>query len=113
MGETAAAIETTYATESPSSRGQFERDRKSMPGGAKGAYYYAPYPLTMQRGEGCYLYDIDERRRIDFANHHTGQIVGHNNAAVHAAVEAQLTRGIALGAPTGVEGRWPRRCAAV
>ena len=103
MAETATAIEQTYATESPGSREQFERDRKSMPGGAKGAYYYAPYPLTMQRGDGCYLYDLDERRRVDFANHHTAQILGHNNAAVHAAIEAQLTRGIALGAPTGVE----------
>ena len=57
----------------------------------------------MQRGEGCYLYDIDERRRVDFANHHTGQILGHNNPAVNEAVQAQLTRGIALGAPTGNE----------
>ena len=103
MEQTATTIEATYATESPSSREQFDRDRKSMPGGAKGAYYYAPYPLTMQRGEGCYLYDIDERRRVDFANHHTGQILGHNNPAVNAAVQAQLTRGIALGAPTGNE----------
>ena len=46
---------------------------------------------------------IDERRRVDFANHHTGQILGHNNPAVNAAVQAQLTRGIALGAPTGNE----------
>ena len=50
MGETATAVETTYASETPSSREQFERDRKSMPGGAKGAYFYAPYPITMQRG---------------------------------------------------------------
>ena len=103
MEQTATTIEATYATENPSSREQFDRDRESMPGGAKGAYYYAPYPLTMQRGEGCYLYDIDERRRVDFANHHTGQIIGHNNPAVNAAVQAQLTRGIALGAPTGNE----------
>ena len=103
MEQTATTIEATYATESPSSREQFDRDCESMPGGAKGAYYYAPYPLTMQRGEGCYLYDIDERRRVDFANHHTGQILGHNDAAVNAAVQAQLTRGIALGAPTGNE----------
>ena len=103
MDQTATTVEATYTTESPSSRQQFDKDCETMPGGAKGAYYYAPYPLTMQRGEGCYLYDIDERRRVDFANHHTGQILGHNNPAVNAAVQAQLTRGIALGAPTGNE----------
>ncbi|MDE0428316.1 MAG: aspartate aminotransferase family protein [Caldilineaceae bacterium] len=101
--QTETAIEATYRTESPASLEQFERDCESMPGGAKGAYYYGPYPLTMQRGEGCYLFDIDERRRVDFANHHTGQILGHNNAAVNEAVQAQLERGIALGAPTGNE----------
>ena len=103
MDQSSATVEATYTAESPGSQEQFEQDRKSMPGGAKGAYYYAPYPLTMQRGEGCYLYDIDERRRVDFANHHTGQILGHNNPAVNQAVQAQLTRGIALGAPTGNE----------
>lgn len=97
------AIESAYCDESPRSRVQFERDRKVMPGGVKGAYFYKPYPLTMQRGEGCYLYDIDERQFVDFANHHTAQILGHNHPAVNAAVHAQLARGIALGSPTGIE----------
>ena len=39
MGQTATAVETTYASETPSSREQFERDRKSMPGGAKGGVF--------------------------------------------------------------------------
>ena len=52
-------MEDIYAAENPTSRAQFERDRRSMPGGAKGAYFYKPYPLTMERGEGCYLYDVD------------------------------------------------------
>ena len=103
MAEVSKTPEDIYAAENPTSRAQFERDRRSMPGGAKGAYFYKPYPLTMQRGEGCYLYDVDERERVDFANHHTGQILGHNNPAVNAAVQAQLARGIALGAPTGNE----------
>ncbi|MEM7131020.1 MAG: aspartate aminotransferase family protein [Chloroflexota bacterium] len=98
-----SSVEETYRAESPRSLEQFERDRKSMPGGAKGAYFYKPYPLTMQRGEGCYLYDIDERQFVDFANHHTAQILGHNHPAVNEAVQAQLARGIALGAPVGVE----------
>ncbi len=103
MEQTEAMLEQIYTAESPNSQEQFNRDRKSMPGGAKGAYFYPPYPLTMQRGEGCYLYDLDERRLVDFANHHTGQILGHNNPAVNQAVQAQLSRGIALGAPMGNE----------
>ena len=74
-----------------------------MPGVAKGAYFHRPYPLTMARGEGCYLYDVDGRRYIDFNNHHTSNIVGHNHPAVMQAVRDQMQRGIAFGAPTGVE----------
>ena len=74
-----------------------------MPGGVKGAYYYEPYPLTVERGEGCYVYDLDGRRLADFNNHHTAQILGHGHPAVVAAVQEQISRGIALSAPAGVE----------
>ena len=57
-----------------------------MPGGAKGAYFYKPYPLTIARGEGVYLYDVDGRRYVDFANHHTAQVLGHRHPAVDEAV---------------------------
>ena len=103
MAERTKSIEQTYLTESPRSRDYFEQARTVMPGGAKSAYFHPPHPLTMERAEGCYLYDVDERRLVDFANHHTTQILGHNNPAVMEAIQAQLARGIALGAPVGVE----------
>jgi glutamate-1-semialdehyde 2,1-aminomutase len=92
-----------YCAATPNSRAAFERARQSMPGGAKGAYFYAPYPITMARGEGCILYDVDGRRYVDFVNHHTAQILGHAHPRVTAAVQHQLAQGIVLGAPTGVE----------
>ena len=57
----------------------------------------------MERGDGPYLFDVDGNRYADFANHHTGQILGHRHPAVMAAIRAQLQRGIALGAPMGHE----------
>ena len=57
----------------------------------------------MSRGEGCCLYDLEGQQYVDFANHHTAQILGHNHPAVIEAVHGQLERGIALGAPVGVE----------
>lgn len=99
----AASLENAYRAGSSRSQGLFERTCKVMPGGVKGAYVYRPYPLTMDRGEGCCLYDIDGRRFVDFTNHHTAQILGHCHPAVTAAVQEQLARGIALGAPTGIE----------
>jgi glutamate-1-semialdehyde 2,1-aminomutase len=98
-----AALHERYRAASPRSRECFEQGRAVMCGAAKGAYFYEPYPLTMQRGEGCFLYDIDGQRFVDFANHHTAQVLGHRHPAVDEAVRAQLDRGIVLGAPLGIE----------
>ena len=57
----------------------------------------------MERGEDCYLYDVEGRRYVDCANHHTTLILGHNHPAVVKAIADQLSRGVALGAPAGVE----------
>lgn len=107
MGETSAesgpSVEERYRTASPRSRAAFDRANAVMPGGVKGAYFYQPYPLTVKRGDGCYLYDLDGRRLVDFNNHHTAQILGHSHPAVVAAVREQVSAGIALSAPAGVE----------
>ena len=99
------ALEEKYRLASPRSREYFEQGRSVMCGTAKAAYFYRPYPLTMERGESCFLYDVDGRRYVDFANHHTTQILGHQHPAVMEAVRAQLDRGIALGTPTGIEAK--------
>ena len=96
-------LEQRYIASSPRSRQMFEQASGVMPGAAKGAYHHKPYPLSMDRGEGCHVWDVDGRRFADFANHHTGQIIGHRNPNVMAAIEEQLTKGIVLGAPVGVE----------
>lgn len=101
--ESIVSIEDRYRAGSPKSQTYFERCSMTMPGGAKGAYFYAPYPLTMERGEGCSLFDLDGRQFVDFAGHHTAQILGHNHPAVIQAIEKQMKQGIALGAHAGVE----------
>ena len=72
---TTQSVEDRFRAASPRSRERFERVRLLMAGAAKGAYFYPPYPLTMERGEGCHLYDLDGRRFVDFACHHTSQIL--------------------------------------
>ena len=96
-------LEERYRTGSPRSKELFERACKTMPGGVKGAYFHRPYPLTMNRGDRCYLYDVEERQFTDFANHHSAMILGHNHPAVIEVIQEQLANGIALGASTGIE----------
>ena len=98
------ALEQRYIRRNPNSRELFERHRDATPGGfAKGAYYFAPFPIAMERGDGCFLWDVDGHRYLDCANHHTALVLGHNHPQVAAAVQRQLARGGALGAPVGIE----------
>ena len=101
--ESGPSVRERYRAASPRSRAAFDRANAVMPGGVKGAYYYEPYPLTVVRGEGCFVTDLDGRKLVDFNNHHTAQILGHNHPAVVAAVQGQVSRGIALSAPAGIE----------
>ena len=101
--EKTAELEERFRAGSPKSAAYFQRGREPMAGPAKGAFYYPPYPLVMARGEGCYLEDVEGRRYVDCANHHTTQLIGHNHPAIVKALTDQIARGIALGAPAGVE----------
>jgi len=101
-------IEARYRELTPTSRQLFEDGRSVNAGSAKGAYFYAPYPLTLRRAKGCELEDVDGRTYIDFSNHHTSQVLGHNHPAILHAVQAQMVNGIALGAATGIETQMAR-----
>ncbi|HIG45738.1 MAG TPA: aminotransferase class III-fold pyridoxal phosphate-dependent enzyme [candidate division Zixibacteria bacterium] len=95
--------EERYRSKTRRSHDAFKQMASVMPGVAKGAYYYAPYPITIDHADGCYLYDIDGNQYVDFANHHTAQILGHNHPAINEAVTQQLKKGIAVAGPMGVE----------
>ncbi|NKB70654.1 MAG: aminotransferase class III-fold pyridoxal phosphate-dependent enzyme [Candidatus Latescibacteria bacterium] len=96
-------IEDRYRYRTGRSLSLFEAGRSVHAGAPKGAYYYPPYPLFMERGEGCHLWCADGHQYLDCANHHTTQILGHNHPAVLQATRDQIDRGIALGAATGIE----------
>ena len=102
-GATSESVVSAYESASAGSRAAFDRATEVMPGGAKGAYYYPPYPLFFERAEGARVTDVDGRVLVDFANHHTAQILGHGHPAVIDAVNQQVSRGIVLGGPTGIE----------
>mgnify|MGYP001167944674 FL=1 len=103
IGETGKGVDGSYEAVTTASRAAFDRAAAVMPGGPKGAYFYSPYPLFFERGDGCRLTDIDGRTFLDCANHHTAQVLGHNHPAVIEAINSQVSRGVVLGGPTGVE----------
>ena len=62
-------------------------------------------PPFMRRGEGPWIFDEDGRRYLDLVASWGPLILGHRPAPVVAALEEQLRRGWAFGAPTEGEVR--------
>jgi glutamate-1-semialdehyde 2,1-aminomutase len=65
--------------------------------------YAPPYPPYIARGEGIWIEDVDGNRYRDFLLNYTSLILGHAHPAVVAAVDDQVRRGSAFGAPTELE----------
>jgi glutamate-1-semialdehyde 2,1-aminomutase len=60
-------------------------------------------PLFISRGEGPYLYDVDDNRFIDYVLSWGPLILGHADPDVVNALGEALTRGTSYGAPSPLE----------
>jgi glutamate-1-semialdehyde 2,1-aminomutase len=85
----------------------FERAQSLMPGGVNSPVRafkaVGGTPFFVARGEGCYLWDVDGNRFIDFVCSWGPLILGHAHPEVVAAVKEAVERGTTYGAPTELE----------
>ncbi len=71
-------IHETYLARTTASAEAHAQAKKLMPGGtSRQAGYWAPYPLTIGRGEGANLWDLDGHRYLDLINNYTSMVHGH------------------------------------
>ena len=76
------------------SRAAFEKTDRYIAGGStRGGLNDRDYPLFIDRAEGCYVYDLDGNRYIDFINSSFALPLGHNHPAIREAIERQLSKG--------------------
>ncbi len=91
------------------SRQLFERAQQLMPGGVNSPVRafraVGGTPFFVAKGEGCYLWDVDGNRYVDFVCSWGPLILGHAHPEVIAAVKAAVERGTTYGAPTELEVR--------
>ncbi|MDE2395177.1 MAG: aminotransferase class III-fold pyridoxal phosphate-dependent enzyme [Burkholderiales bacterium] len=75
-----------------------------MPGGnTRSVLYQSPFPLTMARGEGCWLWDADGHRLLDALGEFTAGLYGHSAEPIRRALAAALERGLSLSSHTAGE----------
>lgn len=95
----ASAIRDAYRRRTPASARAFERARQCQPGGvSRQVGHWAPYPVTMRRGDGPFLWDLDDNRYIDLLGNFTSLVHGNNYGPIREAVAEALPRGTAWAA---------------
>lgn len=93
-----AEAEARYVAANPKSRAQHERALAAMPGGnTRTVLFYSPYPLTIARGEGCRVWDLDGHEYVDFLGEYTAGLYGHSHPVIMAAIRRALDGGVVLG----------------
>lgn len=105
--EALAEEERAFREASPASALNNEFARARLPGGStRQALYYEPYPLTIVRGSGAFVYDPDGRRYLDLVGEFTAGVYGHDPDLLHKIVCRLEEIGLFLGGPTEYEGRF-------
>lgn len=82
----------------------YARGCQVMPGGvSRNTVLRSPHPAYAEKGEGCYVTDIEGIKRIDFSNNMASLIHGHAHPKIVAAVTEQLQKGTAFTLATEAE----------
>jgi glutamate-1-semialdehyde 2,1-aminomutase len=107
LAEVTAKYENAYRKRTPKSQAATIRAGNYLPGGENRAVnYFPPYPVWIEKANGCKLTDVDGNKYIDFHNNFSSMILGYNNPKVTAALGKQLVKGVAPFGMTPIVIRW-------
>jgi len=99
MTATSGASET-----GASNAGIFERSCAVIPGGVNSSIRafkaVGGTPYIVDRAEGAYVWDVEDRRYVDLVQSYGAIILGHAHPAVTTALADAAARGTSYGAPT-------------
>ena len=102
-------IRDKFGQRTTQSKAHHESAAAYLPGGdTRSATYFAPHPLYMEKGTGCYLYDVDGNEYLDLLGNYTSLIHGHALPAIVDAIKEQAAKGTVLGAAADVQYRYAK-----
>jgi len=95
-----------YKEKTPDSMAHHEKAGAYLPGGdTRSATYFSPYPVYMEKGRGCRLYDADGNEYLDMLGNYTSLIHGHAQPAIVEAIREQALKGTVFGAAGAIQYR--------
>jgi glutamate-1-semialdehyde 2,1-aminomutase len=93
---TRSAAVTRYKERTARSREAYARARKSIAGGcSRQTGHWLPYPLTLTRGAGSRVWDLDGNEYIDLINNYTSLVHGHAYPPATEIIAARAQLGTA------------------
>ena len=85
----------------------FEKSKKHIAGGVNSPVRafknVGGSPIFFRKSRGCYLYDEDGNKYLDFVGSWGPMILGHSNKKIADAIKKQSSKGVSFGAPTKKE----------
>lgn len=95
-----------YTTNNPKSFELFKAGLDDMPGAnTRSVLHVQPFPLTIARGEGAKLVDVDGHEYIDFLGEFSAGIYGHSSPVIKKAITNALDKGWNFGGKNEYEGK--------
>ncbi|MCK9505839.1 MAG: aminotransferase class III-fold pyridoxal phosphate-dependent enzyme [Porticoccaceae bacterium] len=92
--------EKKYIASNPKSQTRYHEASRVMPGGnTRTVIFYSPFPVTFEKGEGAYLWDLDGHHYTDYLGEYSAGLYGHSHPAIRKAVVDSLDYGTVLGGP--------------
>ncbi len=102
-----AEAQEEYRARNPKSLAQYAEACAALPGGnTRSAIFVEPFPLTMVRGEGSRMWDLDGHEYVDFLAEFTAGLYGHSHPLIRRAIDRALDDGVNFGAHGPAEARF-------
>jgi glutamate-1-semialdehyde 2,1-aminomutase len=88
-----------FAAKRPKTAAMHERASAVMPGGnTRTVLFSKPFPIRIDKAEGCHLTDIDGHRYIDLVGEYSAGIFGHSHPRILKAINDAVAMGLNIGA---------------
>jgi glutamate-1-semialdehyde 2,1-aminomutase len=98
IGELSARESAALDERTPGSAAMFRRARRVLAGGIASSFQARqPWPIYLERGEGCRIWDLDGNEFLDFHNGFSAMLHRARGARGTAAARVDLHRLLALG----------------
>ena len=89
-----------YLLLTPGSQSLWKAAQAYLPGGdTRSSIFWEPYPVYIERADGCHVHDVDGTDRLDFIGCMTTLVFGNAYPQVVKAVQKQAARGFTYNAP--------------